>query len=138
MLYISAVYWAITTCATVGYGDIIPWNEYEMSFCIGVMIIGVAAFSFALSDLSTQFIELRRTVNLNEERERSIKELEKRFRVDKDVLDRIKAFFDQNEDKLDFTSNLEMVYLLRTLPSFLKTQMALFLYREAMAMIKFL
>jgi hypothetical protein len=85
------------------------------------MIIGVAAFSFALSDLSTQFIELRRTVNLNEERERSMRELEKRFKVDKDVLDKIKQFFDQNEDKLDFTSNLEMVYLLRTLPSFLKT-----------------
>ncbi len=85
------------------------------------MIIGVAGFSFALSDLSTQFIELRRTVNLNEERERSMKELEKRFKVDKEVLDKIKDFFNQNEDKLDFTSNLEMVYLLRTLPSFLKT-----------------
>lgn len=53
MLYISALYWAITTCATVGYGDIIPRNEYEIAFCLGVMIIGVAAFSFALSDLST-------------------------------------------------------------------------------------
>ncbi len=76
-------------------------------------------------------MELRRTVNLHEDRERSIKELEKRFKINREVLDDIKNFFDNNQDKLDFTSNLEMTYILNMLPSFLKTKTALFLYKEA-------
>ena len=53
MQYLSAVYFAIATCATAGYGDITPINEYEVAYCLLMMITGVAAFSFALSNLAT-------------------------------------------------------------------------------------
>jgi hypothetical protein len=46
------MYFAITTCATVGYGDIIAVNNYEEALCCIILIFGVAAFSFALSDLA--------------------------------------------------------------------------------------
>ena len=53
MIYISAVYFAITTCATLGYGDIIPKNIYEVCFVNFMLIFGVAFFSFVVSDLAS-------------------------------------------------------------------------------------
>jgi hypothetical protein len=51
-IYISAVYFAIVTCATVGYGDINPVNLYEVTLVCFILIFGVAYFSYILSDLS--------------------------------------------------------------------------------------
>lgn len=87
MVYVSAVYWAITTCATVGYGDIVPLNNYEIFACLWVIILGVAIFSFTLSDLASSFSELLKTSRLNEERERQLKELEKTFKASKDLIE---------------------------------------------------
>jgi hypothetical protein len=46
-LYVSAIYWTITTIATVGYGDVVAVNTTERIFCSCAMIIGVLAFTFA-------------------------------------------------------------------------------------------
>lgn len=53
MIYIAAVYWSTVTCATVGYGDILPRNNFEISLTNIIIVGGVALFSYALSDLST-------------------------------------------------------------------------------------
>lgn len=53
-----AYYFAITTVATVGYGDFAPETVYERIFCIALMIIGVTSFSFvsgALSSMITNY-----------------------------------------------------------------------------------
>lgn len=38
--YIYSIYYAMTTLATVGYGDITPKNTYEMMFATIVMFLG--------------------------------------------------------------------------------------------------
>ena len=58
--YITAVYWAIVTCATVGYGDIVPQNMFEKMMCICTLIFGVAFFSYLLSALANIFATLQR------------------------------------------------------------------------------
>ena len=40
-LYISALYFSITTITTVGYGDIAGFSTNERIFCIMLMIGGV-------------------------------------------------------------------------------------------------
>lgn len=56
--YFASIYWATVTCTTVGYGDIIPSNNYELMYAVLIMVIGVSIFSFFLSDLSSKFGEL--------------------------------------------------------------------------------
>lgn len=51
--YIAAVYWAITTCATVGYGDIVPRTGYELVWAMIILVFGVAVFSFVLGNLAS-------------------------------------------------------------------------------------
>jgi voltage-gated potassium channel len=54
-LYLTALYYVITTMTTVGYGDISPTkiNVVEMLFGILLMIGGVTTFSFASASLAS-------------------------------------------------------------------------------------
>ena len=49
--YISALYWAVTTMITVGYGDISPTNPDEQLFGIFCMIIGCGMFAYSMNQI---------------------------------------------------------------------------------------
>lgn len=52
-LYVTAVYFTVTTIVTVGYGDITAQNNVEKIVCVFLMIFGVISFSFATGALSS-------------------------------------------------------------------------------------
>ena len=66
--YIASMYWATVTCTTVGYGDILPTNNYELIWAMCIIIFGVAIFSYILSDLSSKFSEITKANASNQER----------------------------------------------------------------------
>ena len=66
--YIASLYWATVTCTTVGYGDILPTNNYELAWAMCIIVFGVAIFSYILSDLSSKFSEITRANASNQER----------------------------------------------------------------------
>ena len=51
--YLAAVYWAVVTVVTVGYGDISARTELEMTLAILWMIVGVGFYSFTIGSLSS-------------------------------------------------------------------------------------
>ena len=51
--YLRAIYWAVTTFSTVGYGDVVPVNNIEKIFTIFWMCFGAAFYSFIVSSLSS-------------------------------------------------------------------------------------
>jgi len=50
-LYICSCYFILTTTATVGYGDISASTSIERLFCMVLMLIGVACFTFLAGSL---------------------------------------------------------------------------------------
>ena len=43
--FVNALYWAVVTCTTVGYGDILPQNSWELQWAIVNILVGVIIFS---------------------------------------------------------------------------------------------
>ena len=52
-----SIYWAISTIATVGYGDIHPYGVNEKLFTLLWMVIGVAFYSYTVSTLSNIMLD---------------------------------------------------------------------------------
>jgi len=53
-LYVTSIYFTVTTITTVGYGDISgDQTRTERIFCIFIMVAGVIAFSFASGSLAS-------------------------------------------------------------------------------------
>jgi hypothetical protein len=66
--YVYSIYWATVTCTTVGYGDILPMNGFEMVWAMLIIVFGVAVFSYILSDMSSKFSEIYKNKSANVER----------------------------------------------------------------------
>ena len=137
-MFMAAVYWATVTCTTVGYGDILPTNEYELIWAMFIIVIGVAVFSFILSNLSSQFSEITRSNAVNQERIQQIDQLDQKFQIGQDLVEQLTAYFNSNNLELEVETNQEMSYLLKILPSTLKTQLAKFLYNDVIFVHRFL
>lgn len=51
--YLSALYWAMTTLTTVGYGDITPTSDGERAYTIFAMVIGGGFYGYAVGSISS-------------------------------------------------------------------------------------
>jgi len=51
--YSYAIYWAITTLTTVGYGDITPDTQLQRYYAIMVMIVGVGSYGYIIGNISS-------------------------------------------------------------------------------------
>ena len=52
-LYITSLYFIVTTTSTVGYGDLSASTMLERIFCILIMLAGVTSFTFISGSLSS-------------------------------------------------------------------------------------
>jgi hypothetical protein len=117
-VYIASYYYNLVTIYTIGYGDITAKTLTERIYNIFFMLIGVMLFSFAISSLSTIFIELDyKSVKLNKKVE-ILNDIHKDHLLSKQLYDKVKKvlIFQNNRVKLE---NYE---LLESLPYSLKKQ----------------
>ena len=56
--YIRAVYWTITTLATVGYGDITPDTKAQMIYASLTMLVGIGFFGYVLGNIASLLVRL--------------------------------------------------------------------------------
>jgi hypothetical protein len=51
-VYNKALYWAVTTITTIGYGDITPTNNYTRLFTMAIMLLGVGFYGIVIGNIS--------------------------------------------------------------------------------------
>jgi hypothetical protein len=51
--YLAALYWAMTTMTTVGYGDIIPSSDAERAYCLVAMVVGGAFYGYIVGSITS-------------------------------------------------------------------------------------
>ena len=56
-LYITSVYWVITTLTTVGYGDFKGFQSNEYIFQMAVEFIGIGFFSFLMGSINNILVQ---------------------------------------------------------------------------------
>lgn len=134
----ASIYWSVVTCTTVGYGDILPKKGWELIWAMIIIVLGVFLFMFILGDLSSQFSELTRSSKANEDRIRQIHDLDSKFNIGLDLVDKLQLYFEQNEKSLETSAIYDMSYLMKILPANLKIQLAKLLHQDAIARVKFL
>ena len=58
--YVVAVYWAVVSLTTMGYGDVTPVTHTERLFCVGVALIGAVIFAHCIGTISSLFAQVAR------------------------------------------------------------------------------
>ncbi len=51
--YITALYWSVTTMATVGYGDVVAYSVREKVVATVSMLLGASFFAYFMGAMST-------------------------------------------------------------------------------------
>ena len=49
--YVTSMYWAITTMAAVGYGEIVPKTETERVVCLIMMMFSCGIFAYTVNSI---------------------------------------------------------------------------------------
>jgi hypothetical protein len=48
-IYVASIYWAAVSIYTVGYGDIISQNNFELTCNIVILFIGITIYTYIFS-----------------------------------------------------------------------------------------
>ncbi len=133
-IYIKALYFTVTTLASVGYGDITPQNNAQRIFALGLMMIGVGSFGFVVGNLAS-FLANRDIVRAN-----YFKKLEEvtaflRYRsIPTDLRQQVLAYYDHIWESRMGQDEGQM---LSDLPESLRVEIALAMRRDLIEKVPF-
>lgn len=51
--YLRALYWSITTLATIGYGDLTPVTNLQIAYTMVVMLLGVGVYGYVIGNVTS-------------------------------------------------------------------------------------
>ena len=91
-LYVTAVYFTVTTITTVGYGDIYAVETYERLLGILTMVIGVIAFSFSTGSLSSIISNVDSKQAAFRQKLETLKRLKFEYDIDERLYEELMAF----------------------------------------------
>ena len=92
-----AIYWALYTLTTVGFGDINVGTMTERVFAILWMIVGVALYSYAIGNMTSMLTQLdSQNEDLNQKMS-VLKEFKKRTQMPNSMFFKIKRHLENNQ-----------------------------------------
>lgn len=130
--YLRALYWAIQTFSTVGYGDITATNDAQTLYALVVMLIGVGVYGYLIGNVASLL------ANIDPAKVHHLQSLEKltafmNYRsIPPEIQKRIREYYDYLwEKRLGFDEST----VIAELPPSLKTEVSLFLKRDIIAKV---
>ncbi len=123
-VYIKAVYWTVTTIATVGYGDITPTTNTSRIFAMIVMFFGVGFYGFIVSRISTFLFQNDRRSEAHNEKMDHLTAFLHHYRIPGNLRQEVFSFY---EHRLLAKMNDEEEEILTELPSGLKNEIQTYL-----------
>jgi len=94
--YGTAVWWAIVTLATVGYGDVVPHTGWGRVVGSVVIVVGVTLLSFLIAIVTSYFVSVQEDEKAARERARRDREIAD----DRELLQRIEQRLTSIEARL--------------------------------------
>ena len=132
MRLVRAIYWAIATLATVGYGDIVAHTIPQMLYACCIMVSGVAFFGYILSNIATLMLRLDAAKQHQEEMRDRVEYFMHYHTVPPALRQRVRAYF-----KYLWSSRhgYDDVEVFESLPRNLRADLALHLHRDLLAKV---
>lgn len=132
--YLRALYWAITTISTIGYGDYFPNHDSnaQIMYTIVVELFGVAMFSYVIANVSSLVTNLDIGRSAHLERLEQVNSYMRSQKVPADLQERVRDYYSYlwaKQKGVDATGALEGI------PASLAQEILLFLNRESLARV---
>jgi len=131
-LYLTSVYWAVTTLTTVGYGDISPSNDFERSYALFAMLLAALVFGYTISNIGSLVASLDRQAALLEEKTDAVKEYIAWRKLPRELSLRIKKHFSFFYTR---RAAFDEVELLNGLSPSLRSEVTRFVLKETLGRI---
>lgn len=93
-LYVTALYFTISTMSTVGYGDIHPYTRREMIFAILTMVLACGVFAYTLGSISSLLSKSNSEANEHRTRVISVNRYMKKKEVPSDAQFRVRRYLE--------------------------------------------
>ena len=133
-IYITGLYYLMTTLTTVGYGDISPLNFFEKAYGIFILIVGICAYSWIVTYISNYIKKYNEKFIDFEEKMKVLREIKLEYpNLGKGLYDRIKRYLNYN--KSEYKINLK--FILESLPSSLQNNLIIEIYKPIIKNFQF-
>ncbi|MFM8830258.1 MAG: ion transporter [Spartobacteria bacterium] len=127
LLYLRSFYWAVTTIATIGYGDVTPVTPMQTGFTIVVEVIGAGLYGYVIAIFASLI------ANLDSARRKFSEQLDEintfmRFRkIPADLQKQIRSYYDHLwESRRGYNE----AHVLADLPDSLKLKVSIFINKS--------
>jgi len=134
--YVNCLYWAMTTLATVGYGDIIPSTVTEKIVAIGWMLFGVFFFSFVVGSIANVINSADSKRNLLMSKLAAIDEFASECNLDKDLRYRLRYALRYSTSHTGFSTQVKRG-IFTELPRALRFEVAVAMHQGAAKVLPF-
>jgi hypothetical protein len=125
--YLRALYWCITTLATVGYGDIVPKTNPQTVYAMVVMLLGVGVYGYVIGNVTSVIANIDLAKRHYLEKMESLAAFMRYRNIPPRLQRRLRdyyAYLWENQLVYDESS------VMADLPDSLRTEVALFLRRD--------
>ena len=135
-LYITSLYWTITTLCTCGYGDISPQTKLEQALAMIWMCTGLYFFSFTISSLNSLLSSYDLKENILESKIAAIDEFASEANLSLNLRNKLKHCLKYASEKRGFSWH-EKIHLIQELPKQLRYEIALNMHQGSCKALNF-